>query len=130
MPRSGDLIEIVKGCRFVVTMALWLIIMCLPVGVRFDEAKHALLLLATASSSPAMSGPAAGSSPSANQAMPTKGMGKETVRKLWGDPAEVRKIRTCFGWQEEWMYRGDQRRYGADERTLLFDEGEVLLEIK
>ena len=28
------------------------------------------------------------------------------------------------------MYRGDQQRYGADQRTLLFDEGEVLSKIK
>jgi hypothetical protein len=58
------------------------------------------------------------------------GMGKEAVRTVWGDPDEVRKIRTCFGWQEEWVYRGDSKRFGADERILLFDEGEVLVEIK
>jgi hypothetical protein len=60
----------------------------------------------------------------------TPGMGKEAVRKVWGDPEEIRKIRTCFGWQEEWVYRGDAKRYGVSERVLLFDEGEVLTEIK
>jgi hypothetical protein len=60
----------------------------------------------------------------------TPGMGKEAVRKVWGDPEEIRKIRTCFGWQEEWVYRGDAKRFGVSERVLLFDEGEVLTEIK
>jgi hypothetical protein len=60
----------------------------------------------------------------------TPGMGKEAVREVWGDPAEIRKIRTCFGWQEEWVYRGDAKRFGISERVLLFDEGEVLTEIK
>lgn len=55
-----------------------------------------------------------------------RGMGKEAVRTEWGPPEEVRKIRTCFGWQEEWIYRGDVRRFGASERILLFDEGEIL----
>ena len=60
----------------------------------------------------------------------TRGMGKEAVRTVWGEPEQVRKIRTCFGWQEEWVYRGDPKRFGASERVLLFDEGEVLTEIK
>jgi hypothetical protein len=60
----------------------------------------------------------------------TRGMGKEAVRTVWGDPEEIRKIRTCFGWQEEWVYRGDPKRFGVSERILLFDEGEVLTEIK
>jgi hypothetical protein len=60
----------------------------------------------------------------------TRGMGKEAVRSEWGEPEEIRKIRTCFGWQEEWVYRGDPNRFGASERVLLFDEGEVLTEIK
>jgi hypothetical protein len=60
----------------------------------------------------------------------TKGLEKEAVRTAWGEPAAIRKIRTCFGWQEEWIYRGDPKRFGADERVLLFDEGEVLMEIK
>jgi hypothetical protein len=59
-----------------------------------------------------------------------RGMGKEVVRTQWGHPAEVRKIRTCFGWQEEWVYRGDPIRFGGSERILLFDEGEVLTEIR
>jgi hypothetical protein len=58
------------------------------------------------------------------------GMGKEAVSQVWGAPEEVRKIRTCFGWQEEWVYRGDAKRFGASERVLLFDEGEILTEIK
>ena len=57
-------------------------------------------------------------------------MGKEAVRTVWGEPEEIRKIRTCFGWQEEWVYRGDPKRFGVSERILLFDEGEVLAEIK
>jgi hypothetical protein len=60
----------------------------------------------------------------------TRGMGKEAVRAVWGDPEEIRKLRTCFGWQEEWVYRGDPQRFGVAERILLFDEGEVLVEIK
>ena len=58
------------------------------------------------------------------------GMRKETVRAWWGEPAEVRKNRTCFGTAEEWIYRGDRQRYGADERVLSFDEWEVLTEIR
>jgi len=60
----------------------------------------------------------------------TRGMGKEAVRMVWGEPEEIRKIRTCFGWQEEWVYRGDPKRFGPSERVLLFDEGEVLTGIK
>jgi hypothetical protein len=60
----------------------------------------------------------------------TRGMDKEAVRTGWGEPEEIRKIRTCFGWQEEWVYRGDPKRLGVSERVLLFDEGEVLTEIK
>jgi len=60
----------------------------------------------------------------------TRGMEKQAVRTVWGEPEEVRKIRTCFGWQEEWVYRGDPKRFGASERVLLFDEGEVLTEIR
>jgi hypothetical protein len=60
----------------------------------------------------------------------TRGMGKEAVRTVWGDPEVIRKIRTCFGWQEEWVYRGDPKRFGVSERVLLFDEGDVLTEIK
>lgn len=59
-----------------------------------------------------------------------RGMGKEAVRTVWGPPEEIRKIRTCFGWQEEWVYRGDPERFGGSERILLFDEGEVLTDIK
>jgi hypothetical protein len=59
-----------------------------------------------------------------------RGLGKEAVRTRWGPPLEVRKIRTCFGWQEEWVYRGDPKRFGASERILLFDEGEILTDIR
>jgi hypothetical protein len=59
-----------------------------------------------------------------------RGMGKEAVRTIWGQPEEIRQLRTCFGWQEEWVYRGDPKRFGGTERILLFDEGEVLREIK
>jgi hypothetical protein len=78
----------------------------------------------------APAGPSAGSEKSTGGTSLTPGMGKEAVRTVWGDPEEVRKIRTCFGWQEEWVYRGDAKRFGASERILLFDEGEVLTEIK
>jgi hypothetical protein len=57
-------------------------------------------------------------------------MAKADVRQVWGAPESIRKIRTCFGWQEEWTYRGEVERLGASERVLLFDEGEVLVEIK
>jgi hypothetical protein len=60
----------------------------------------------------------------------TRGMGKEAVRRVWGDPEEIRQKRTCFGTQEEWVYRGDPKRFGTSERTLLFDEDERLTEIK
>jgi hypothetical protein len=59
-----------------------------------------------------------------------RGMGKEEVRRVWGEPEEIRQTRTCFGTQEEWVYRGDPKRFGTSERVLLFDEGEVLTEIK
>jgi hypothetical protein len=36
-------------------------------------------------------------------------MGKEAVCTVWGKPEEIRKIRTCFEWQEEWVYRGDPK---------------------
>jgi hypothetical protein len=111
---------IVKRSRFVVTMGLWLVILGPP----------AFLLLAVESAAQTTPAPVPSAQPPTHSAKPTRGMGKEAVRDLWGKPAEVRKIRTCFGWQEEWVYRGDQQRYGADERTLLFDEGEVLSDIK
>jgi len=53
----------------------------------------------------------------------TRGMGKEAVRTMWGKPEELRKIRTCFGWQEGWVYRGNPKRFGANERVPLFDLG-------
>jgi hypothetical protein len=59
-----------------------------------------------------------------------RAMGKEAVRTEWGPPEEVRKIRTCFGWQEEWIYRGDAKHFGASERILLFDEGEILTDTR
>jgi hypothetical protein len=59
-----------------------------------------------------------------------RGMGKEAVRTRWGPPEEIRKIRTCFGWQEEWIYRGDAKHFGASERILLFDEGEILTDMR
>jgi hypothetical protein len=60
----------------------------------------------------------------------SKGMTKKQVRSLWGEPREVRRVRTCFGSQEEWLYRGDPQRYGGEERLLLFNEEEVLEDIK
>ncbi|MBI3329692.1 MAG: hypothetical protein HYZ81_23670 [Nitrospinae bacterium] len=58
------------------------------------------------------------------------GMRKDVVRTLWGEPAEIRKIRVCLGTAEEWVYRGDPERYGAEVRVLSFDADEVLTEIK
>jgi hypothetical protein len=78
----------------------------------------------------AQAGQNAGAAQSEGQVPVALGMGKEAVRQVWGAPEEVRKIRTCFGWQEEWVYRGDAKRFGASERVLLFDEGELLTEIK
>jgi hypothetical protein len=75
-------------------------------------------------------GQSTGAAPSEGQVPVAVGMGKEAVRQVWGAPEEVRKIRTCFGWQEEWVYRGDAKRFGSSERVLLFDEGEILTEIK
>ena len=72
----------------------------------------------------------AGTDKPASSPSVTRGMGKEAVRTVWGDPEEIRKIRTCFGWQEEWVYRSDPKRFGVSERVLLFDEGDVLTEIK
>lgn len=78
----------------------------------------------------AQGGQNAGAAQSEGQVPVALGMGKEAVRQVWGAPEEVRKVRTCFGWQEEWVYRGDAKRFGASERVLLFDEGELLTEIK
>jgi hypothetical protein len=75
-------------------------------------------------------GQSAGTDTPEGGAAVARGMGKEAVRTVWGHPAEIRKIRTCFGWQEEWVYRGDPMRFGSSERILLFDEGEVLRDIK
>ena len=58
------------------------------------------------------------------------GMRKDVVRRLWGEPAEVRKIRVCLGTAEEWVYQGDPERYGANVRILSFDGDGVLTEIK
>jgi hypothetical protein len=60
----------------------------------------------------------------------THGMGKQAVRHAWGAPEEVRQSRTCVGWWEEWVYRGDPQRFGANACVPLFDEDEVLTEIK
>jgi len=78
----------------------------------------------------AHAGESAGKSEAEKPPAVTRGMGKAEVHQAWGAPEEVRKLRTCFGWQEEWVYRGDIERFGASERVLLFDEGEVLTEIK
>jgi hypothetical protein len=83
----------------------------------------ALLLAAQAGQSSEASRPE-------NRPSLTRGMGKEAVRQAWGAPEQVRKIRTCFGWQEEWVYRGAEDQSGASEQVLLFDEGELLTEIK
>jgi hypothetical protein len=130
MRRKMDVTDSVRRARFVVTMGLWLVIIGLPLGMSVDEARHVFVLLAIESAAQASSEPAPSAQSPEHPNRPTRGMGKEAVRDLWGNPADVRKIRTCFGWQEEWVYRGDQQRYGADERTLLFDESEVLSDIK
>jgi hypothetical protein len=119
-----------KEIRFFIAVGCALILMGMPMGMGFAETGQATLGLTAASEAPSAPGPVPGTQSQETHAAPSRGAGKEEVRGLWGDPAEVRKIRTCFGWQEEWIYRGDQKRYGAEERTLLFDEGEVLSEIK
>jgi hypothetical protein len=130
MRREMDVTDRVGASRFVVTLGLCLVIIGLSLGVSLDETGHAFVLLVREAAAQATSGTEPGSQSPAHPTSPTRGMGKEAVRDLWGNPAEVRKIRTCFGWQEAWVYRGDQQRYGADERTLLFDEGELLSDIK
>ena len=118
-------------------MARWLLIMVAAVSLvalwhksRWAPIAPALAAEARPLTAQAPAGQSAGSEESAGGTSVTPGMGKEAVRTVWGDPEEVRKIRTCFGWQEEWVYRGDAKRFGASERILLFDEGEVLTEIK
>jgi hypothetical protein len=118
-------------------MARWLLIMVAAVSLvvlchksRCAPIAPGLAAEAQPFMAQASAGQSAGSEKSTGGTSVTPGMGKEAVRTVWGDPEEVRKIRTCFGWQEEWVYRGDAKRFGASERILLFDEGEVLTEIK
>lgn len=119
-----------KEMQFLRPIVLWLILLCVPVAMGFSATGNAIMPSAAAATAPSAPGSGLGTQTQETQVMPAHGAGKEEVRGLWGDPVEVRKIRTCFGWQEEWIYRGDPQRYGAEERTLLFDEGEVLSEIK
>lgn len=123
-----------EKCRLY-TLAWWLWLAALAVAAGcFEVARPSLLSALAAESQPLMAQVEASQSgdgsKSEGETAVTRGMGKEAVRAVWGDPAEIRRIRTCFGWQEEWTYRGDPRRFGVDERILLFDEGEVLTEIK
>jgi hypothetical protein len=90
----------------------------MPVVMAAERQSHSLAGETTASEPPI--------SPSAV----TTGMKKEQVHALWGEPIEVRQTRTCFGTREEWVYRGNPQRYGSEERTLLFDEADVLEEMK
>lgn len=122
---------------FKVEITLWLLITgaFLPVMGTWSEGGGTFTAPAMAAESqPLLAQVQAGQSADTDKpegsARLTRGMGKEAVRQVWGAPEEVRKIRTCFGWQEEWVYRGDPKRFGASERVLLFDEGEVLTEIK
>ncbi len=140
--RELDVMTASEGLRwmsnkvFTIELAFWLLIAValLPVSGAWSGWEVVLTAPAEAAESPLVVQVQAGQSTEADRpesrATVTRGMGKEAVRHVWGTPEEVRKIRTCFGWQEEWVYRGGPERFGASERVLLFDEGEVLTEIK
>jgi hypothetical protein len=123
-----------RGC-FNGAIRIWLLTMVAVLSGMAISAAGAGIRAApalTAENQPlsAQAGQSTEAEPSEGRTPVALGMGKEAVRQVWGAPEEVRKIRTCFGWQEEWVYRGDAKRFGASERVLLFDEGEVLTEIK
>jgi hypothetical protein len=116
-------------------MARWLLVAGLAVAaVCYDGGGMIVALAKAAQSQPfaaqAQAPQSGHTDKSEGKTSVTRGMAKEAVRTVWGDPEEIRRIRTCFGWQEEWVYRGDPQRFGVSERILLFDEGEVLTEIK
>jgi hypothetical protein len=114
-------------------MARWLLVAGLAIAAvcYAGGGTHAALAEAAESQPFAAQAPQSGhTDTSEGKTSVTRGMGKEAVRTVWGNPGEIRRIRTCFGWQEEWVYRGDPQRFGDSERILLFDEGEVLTEIK
>ena len=108
-------------------ITIWLFVMAFVSDER--EADRHLLFLSMPVAV-AAEGQTASSEKPAQPSAVTRGMKKDHVQALWGDPVEVRQIRTCFGTREEWVYRGDAQRHGREERTLLFDEDEVLEEIK
>jgi hypothetical protein len=127
----------VTGGSFKAELASWLLIVGVflaVMGTRSGGGSALAALAIVAESRPLSAQTQAGQNTDAanpdDRPQVTRGMRKEAVHHAWGAPEEVRKIRTCFGWQEEWVYRGDPQRFGANERVLLFDEGEVLTEIK
>jgi hypothetical protein len=115
--------------RLVMTVAALVLVGLCPSG-GYTRSVPALAAEAYRSMAQAPTPPSAEADKPSGRTSITRGMGKEAVRTAWGEPEEIRKIRTCFGWQEEWVYRGDPNRFGRSERVLLFDEGEVLTEIK
>ena len=127
----------VNGGRCRMQIMFWLVMsvafLSLP-EIRLEARRPLAVPVLRAESQPrwarAHAGQSTGAEKPEGRGTVTPGMGKEAVRHIWGAPEAVRKIRTCFGWQEEWVYRGDPQRFGASERVLLFDEGEVLTEIK
>jgi hypothetical protein len=125
----------VERGRYTVAWRLLISVAALSLVAMGEEGRNTIAVLARAaearpSMAQAPSGQSADTEKPEGGTSVTRGMGKEAVRTVWGDPEEIRKIRTCFGWQEEWVYRGDPKRFGVSERVLLFDEGEVLTEIK
>jgi hypothetical protein len=125
----------VKSGRYSMAWRLLISVAALSLVAMGEEGSNTITALETAAEArPSMAQVSSGQSADTEKpeggTSVTLGMGKEAVRTVWGDPEEIRKIRTCFGWQEEWVYRGDPKRFGVSERVLLFDEGEVLTEIK
>jgi hypothetical protein len=117
------------------TMARWLLVAGLAVAAVCYRGGGMMAALAKAAESQPFAAPtqvpqSGHTDKSEGKTSVRRGMGKEAVRTEWGNPAEIRRIRTCFGWQEEWVYRGDPQRFGVSERILLFDEGEALTEIR
>ncbi len=50
-----------------------------------------------------------------------KGMSRETVKKILGEPRQVKKQNTCWGFEERWWYE----REGLRDKVLLFTDGKL-----
>ena len=50
-----------------------------------------------------------------------KGMSRETVKKILGEPRQVKKENTCWGFEERWWYE----REGLRDKVLLFTDGKL-----